>query len=89
MDLEQGNSKEAQCLVCLAPLKNGDQVSTSNNSECDHIFHYECIYQWLQQNTECPLCRSQFLLLSLKDKTDQANASSASLTELDDSASAT
>lgn len=52
---------DADCPICLAPFEVGDNVSSSN-TKCPHIFHYECIRQWLLCKKECPLCRNEFLI---------------------------
>lgn len=55
----------------------GDSVNSSNNNtsnknsnvknRCDHVFHPECITNWIKTNTgdgECPICRRPFILIS-------------------------
>jgi len=39
------------CSVCTEPLQ--DAMETS----CHHLFCKECIFQWLERNTNCPVCR--------------------------------
>ena len=51
----------AQCAVCLEKFREGDQVCSSHNMDCKHVFHYDCIYQWLLKHDECPYCRHIFL----------------------------
>ena len=26
--------------------------------KCGHMFHFECIWKWIQSHTKCPICRS-------------------------------
>ena len=35
------------CAVCLSEYEVNDEISWSSNSECTHVFHRECITQWL------------------------------------------
>ena len=52
-----GGSEEDICSVCLAGFTGEDLVSQLHR--CSHIFHYECIENWLHRNHfTCPLCRS-------------------------------
>ena len=56
---EDGKSEEI-CSICLVEFEGEDAVSKLGR--CGHIFHFNCIEQWLDRNQfSCPLCRS-FLL---------------------------
>jgi hypothetical protein len=46
------DSSELQCCICLI-----EQSSTFVKTKCNHIFHKECIDEWLKTNTTCPMCR--------------------------------
>jgi hypothetical protein len=53
-----------ECSVCLDPYASGAVVawakhggSNGRETECDHIFHKECLVAWLQDHDDCPLCR--------------------------------
>lgn len=35
------------CTICLGRFKPGDRVTWSNNKNCSHVFHNECILDWL------------------------------------------
>ncbi|KAH9453890.1 hypothetical protein Pst134EA_013008 [Puccinia striiformis f. sp. tritici] len=41
------------CAVCLGFL-DSDTLSL----KCEHVFHRECINQWLRHNPSCPSCRA-------------------------------
>jgi hypothetical protein len=57
-------AQKQECSICLANFCPGDQVTKSNNVDCPHVFHRTCVYQWLLQHGECPMCRKEFLLPS-------------------------
>lgn len=48
---------EADCVVCLNLLEEGDHV---RRLACRHVFHRDCFDGWLNQlNFSCPLCRAK------------------------------
>ncbi|RWR88393.1 E3 ubiquitin-protein ligase Praja-1-like protein [Cinnamomum micranthum f. kanehirae] len=50
-DVQQ--SKES-CTVCLEELVEETQL---NQLPCLHVFHRDCIIEWLRQSNCCPVCR--------------------------------
>jgi len=65
------------CSICLEPYKSGDLVSWSIKEECNHVFHYRCIYPWLLKSEQCPVCRSKYLVDSECNK-DSSSSNSTS-----------
>jgi len=45
----------ATCAICLAEYETGDLVISSKM--CDHLFHRDCLLEWLDKNDKCPFCR--------------------------------
>ncbi|KAK8802559.1 hypothetical protein WA171_006238, partial [Blastocystis sp. BT1] len=44
-----------ECTICLDTLKKGEAIKTL---PCKHIFHQNCIDEWLKQGKAvCPMCR--------------------------------
>merc|ERR1712232_594851 len=43
------------CAICLDDCC-GDQLVVSS-SHCPHIFHKDCVMEWLEMNETCPCCR--------------------------------
>ena len=43
------------CSICLEPYQENDKIVQLT---CNHIFHKNCIREWLQnKQNNCPLCR--------------------------------
>ncbi|KAK2975087.1 hypothetical protein RJ640_014449 [Escallonia rubra] len=49
------SSLEGDCVVCLQELVCGGQEIA--RMPCRHMFHGDCIVQWLETSHMCPLCR--------------------------------
>ena len=67
----------AVCTICLCPYENGDQVSWSPDTACQHAFHRDCIISWLAKKEEpkCPICRQDFCQLGdFSEEPEQAQA---------------
>jgi hypothetical protein len=58
-----GENEMADCAICLSHFKPQQLVCESNNPSCRHIFHKDCIVDWLMKNhNDCPLCREVYVL---------------------------
>ena len=42
-----------QCGICMDSFREDEKVKKLT---CDHIFHIECMTQWLQTKKTCPFC---------------------------------
>ena len=49
------------CSICLNSIKKKEEDTKKTN--CNHLFHTECISRWLKIKSSCPLCR-KFLINS-------------------------
>jgi hypothetical protein len=43
-----------ECSICLDLIEIGQRYT---KLQCDHVYHRECIQEWLLIKTNCPLCR--------------------------------
>ena len=51
-----------KCTICLSEFEVDEDV---RRLPCMHLFHVECVDQWLSQNKRCPICRSGLKILGL------------------------
>jgi hypothetical protein len=56
----------AGCAICLSQFKPQQLVCESNNASCQHVFHKDCMFDWLmkpnENNNTCPMCREVYLI---------------------------
>ncbi|CAL0300461.1 unnamed protein product [Lupinus luteus] len=54
---EENRRKDEICSICLVQFEGEDAVSKLKR--CGHVFHVNCIEQWLDRGQfSCPFCRS-------------------------------
>ena len=55
------DSKTVQsCPICFELFKEKDVICCSKiNSECKHLYHEQCMVQWLLKHDDCPMCRNK------------------------------
>mmetsp|Transcript_34351 Transcript_34351/g.67578 ORF Transcript_34351/g.67578 Transcript_34351/m.67578 type:complete len:246 (-) Transcript_34351:396-1133(-) len=49
------------CDIYLCNYEVGEEICSSHNPECRHIFHKDCIIDWLLTRSSCPHCRRSYL----------------------------
>mmetsp|Transcript_27161 Transcript_27161/g.64488 ORF Transcript_27161/g.64488 Transcript_27161/m.64488 type:complete len:394 (+) Transcript_27161:152-1333(+) len=53
--LEQPLELEQTCSICLLAFEEGETVT---DLTCGHLYHAECVSEWLLKKNECPLCKN-------------------------------
>ncbi|KAJ1409443.1 Zinc finger, RING-type [Sesbania bispinosa] len=61
-DSTNGERSFCECAVCLNEFQEDEKLRIIPN--CSHVFHIDCIDVWLQNNANCPLCRTSISLTS-------------------------
>jgi hypothetical protein len=47
--------REDVCSVCISTINVGDECIIT---DCNHMFHLDCINPWLNNHHTCPNCRA-------------------------------
>ncbi len=45
-----------ECSICLEVM-SGNKTEIGLVKSCSHIFHFECLWDWLCLKQTCPMCR--------------------------------
>lgn len=62
---------EHECIICMAPLMDGDRVGSL---PCSHVFHVSCLKPWLQRTNNCPLCKKEGLAVPRYDEEKESDS---------------
>ncbi|KAI4385104.1 hypothetical protein MLD38_003165 [Melastoma candidum] len=54
-DSEKTNLVNDECVICLVRFEDGEVCRVLTN--CKHVFHKECIDEWMSRSLCCPICR--------------------------------
>ncbi|XP_053976381.1 E3 ubiquitin-protein ligase TRAIP-like [Hylaeus volcanicus] len=44
------------CAICKDHLVQSDEIF---HTQCAHVFHFQCLTQWLERSSSCPQCRDE------------------------------
>ena len=60
--IEKENSDEYMgdcCSICLFDYNDVEQQQEIVKTKCNHIFHLNCLSNWVNQSKTCPICRNE------------------------------
>lgn len=57
-DRAQNKFETKECNICYDEYAPDSEVSTFPN--CKHLFHFECLQNWLIKSPLCPCCKAEF-----------------------------
>jgi hypothetical protein len=52
-----------ECSICLVSLTNKSEEKLYTTT-CGHVFHIDCIHNWLKSSDNCPYCRKILIEVS-------------------------
>ena len=53
-DATKLDADKKNCVICLEDFKNGDKATVL---PCIHMFHSNCLIDWLKTQNSCPICK--------------------------------
>jgi hypothetical protein len=48
-----------ECVVCMSEIELRDNRKNTVITPCGHLFHSQCLSEWMNLRLECPLCRRE------------------------------
>lgn len=54
----------SECIICYKIINTTTNTTTNTSTNkifkttCNHIYHNNCIEEWLKKNNTCPICRT-------------------------------
>ncbi|KAF3613909.1 putative cation/H(+) antiporter 14-like [Capsicum annuum] len=60
----------SECPICLGLF--GDDEMVKLLPVCEHVYHAQCIDEWLIAHSNCPLCRASLRFNSLATSSEAA-----------------
>ena len=55
-DISKLEDDKKNCIICMEDFKVNDEVIFL---PCLHIFHKDCILEWLGRHDDCPICKNK------------------------------
>ena len=83
MELLKG--EDPCCSVCISDYEKGDKLRVL---PCKHLFHVDCVDQWLSVNATCPLCRKSIFVDDPEEPDEEAPPEAAGVDDDDAAAPA-
>ena len=57
-NIKENKEEHNFCCICLQQYKIEENIV---EMYCNHLFHAECIEEWLNNNPTCPICRTDVI----------------------------
>ncbi|KAL3782182.1 hypothetical protein ACHAW5_004594 [Stephanodiscus triporus] len=62
-DCPKRNGRDCMCTICLLELEVGDRVA---DLSCGHMYHAECLGEWILKKKTCPLCQDSNIATEIR-----------------------
>ncbi|CAH8290213.1 unnamed protein product [Schistosoma turkestanicum] len=64
------------CPICFAEMT----ITTAKITRCGHLYHSECLIQWMKHKLTCPICQSDLLSTRVTNKRREATTTTTNTT---------
>ena len=51
------NKEDLDCVICMNTVDVSEKAYMV--APCEHVFHRDCLTQWMEVKMECPTCRTE------------------------------
>ena len=62
------HSKDNECCICLEGYEPGEVICVAKAVGCNHVFHKDCVAEWLKRKDHCPLCRVDLMARNMNNE---------------------
>ncbi len=66
--------EENLCTICMVDIEDGNRVGVLS---CGHLFHADCLKEWIKRRNACPLCQTQVAEERADPNNNERNAENA------------
>ena len=66
---EEIKQQHKSCTICTDEFEDDSKIQLLN---CQHIYHHDCLTEWVKRKPDCPICRNP---VKIYDKKGNENTS--------------
>ena len=69
-DINKLDPEKRNCVICLEDFKSGEKATLL---PCVHLFHKNCIKNWLKSKNSCPICKFELTRENINKQNNKYN----------------
>jgi len=69
-DINKLDPEKRNCVICLEDFKSGEKATLL---PCVHLFHKNCIKNWLKSKNSCPICKFELTRENINKQNNKFN----------------
>lgn len=67
---QEDDEEDRTCIICMTTVDDGDKIGAL---PCDHLFHSDCLKQWIRRRNVCPLCQEPDIACWRRTRRERTN----------------